>query len=156
VEKSVILEITVSPSVRGTHLLEAELEAGMTAERTMNILIVDDYSSMLRLLRNLLQQLGFTNVFDATDGEKALEIMRENDVGLVISDWNMEPMNGFQLLREMRADSGLKDIPFIMVTAEGSSSNVIAAKDAGVTNFIVKPFNAETLRSKMVSIFGEF
>lgn len=128
----------------------------MTAERTMNILIVDDYSSMLRLLRNLLQQLGFTNVFDATDGEKALEIMRENDVGLVISDWNMEPMNGFQLLREMRADSGLKDIPFIMVTAEGSSSNVIAAKDAGVTNFIVKPFNAETLRSKMVSIFGEF
>jgi len=128
----------------------------MAAGRTMKILIVDDYTAMLRLLRNLLHQLGFSRVFEAADGVEALEILRSEEIGLVISDWNMDRMSGIEFLREMRADDTLKDIPFIMITAEGSSANVIEAREAGVTNFIVKPFTVETLRAKMVSVLGTF
>jgi two-component system chemotaxis response regulator CheY len=122
----------------------------------MNILIVDDYKTMLRIIRNLLRQLGFVNIEEATDGSMALQMLRGGNFGLVISDWNMEPMTGLQLLREVRADAKLKGTPFIMVTAESKSENVIAAKEAGVSNYIVKPFNAETLQAKMVSVLGEF
>jgi two-component system chemotaxis response regulator CheY len=122
----------------------------------MSILIVDDYKTMLRIIRNLLKQLGFDNVDEASDGATALQRLREKDFGLVISDWNMEPMTGLQLLREVRADPKLKATPFIMVTAESKTENVIAAKEAGVSNYIVKPFNAETLQGKMVSVLGEF
>ena len=128
----------------------------MAVDKEMNVLIVDDYNTMLRIMRNLLKQLNFTNVIDAIDGTEALKVLREETVGLVISDWNMEPMTGIQLLREVRGDDGLKHIPFIMITAESKSENVIAAKEAGVSNYIVKPFNAETLKSKMVSVLGEF
>jgi two-component system chemotaxis response regulator CheY len=122
----------------------------------MNILIVDDYKTMLRIIRNLLNQLGFDHVDEATDGAMALTKLRQNHFGLVISDWNMEPMTGLQLLKEVRADLKLQATPFIMVTAESKTDNVIAAKAAGVTNYIVKPFNADTLKQKLVAVFGEF
>ncbi|MGE5514242.1 MAG: response regulator [Bacteroidota bacterium] len=128
----------------------------MAVDKNMNVLIVDDYKTMLRIIRNLLKQLGFNNVDEATDGSMALQMLRVGNYGLVISDWNMEPMTGLQLLREVRADARLKSIPFIMVTAESKSENVIAAKEAGVSNYIVKPFNAETLKTKMSSVLGDF
>ena len=128
----------------------------MAVDKNLNVLIVDDYKTMLRIVRNLLKQLGFNNVDEATDGSMALQMLRVGNYGLIISDWNMEPMTGLQLLREVRADAKLKDIPFIMVTAESKSENVIAAKQAVVSNYIVKPFNAETLKAKMVSVIGEF
>jgi two-component system chemotaxis response regulator CheY len=128
----------------------------MSVDKNMNVLIVDDYKTMLRIIRNLLRQLGFVNIDEATDGSMALQMMRGANYGLVISDWNMEPMTGLQLLREVRSDAKLKNTPFIMVTAESKSENVIAAKEAGVSNYIVKPFNAETLQAKMVSVLGEF
>ncbi len=128
----------------------------MAVNLDMKVLIVDDYRTMLRILRNLLRQLNFSNVDEATDGSAALEKLREGNYGLVISDWNMEPMTGIQLLREVRADEKLKSIPFIMVTAESKPENVIAAKQAGVSNYIVKPFNAETLKAKIASVLGNF
>lgn len=128
----------------------------MAVDMNMNILIVDDYKTMLRIIENLLKQLGFKNVQQATDGSMALRMMREASFGLVISDWNMEPMTGLQLLKEVRADEKLKGVPFIMVTAESKTENVIAAKEAGVNNYIVKPFNAETLKQKIVSVLGQF
>jgi two-component system chemotaxis response regulator CheY len=126
----------------------------MPVDMQMNILIVDDYKTMLRIIRNLLKQLGFNNVDEATDGSMALQKLRDKDYGLVISDWNMEPMTGIQLLREVRADAKLKALPFIMITAESKTENVIAAKAAGVNNYIVKPFNAATLKIKLASVIG--
>jgi len=128
----------------------------LPVDKNMSILIVDDYKTMLRIIRNLLKQLGFDNVDEASDGSSALQRLRDKGYGLVISDWNMEPMTGLQLLREVRNDAGLKHIPFVMVTAESKTENVIAAKEAGVTNYIVKPFNAETLKQKLVAVFGDF
>ncbi len=128
----------------------------MAVDRAMSILIVDDYKTMVRIISNLLKQLGFSNVDEANDGSSALEKLRDRDYGLVISDWNMEPMTGLQLLKEVRADTKLKQTPFIMVTAESKTDNVVAAKQAGVNNYIVKPFNADTLKTKMASVIGEF
>ena len=128
----------------------------MAVKKDMAILVVDDYKTMLRIIRNLLKQLDFNNVDEATDGSEALKKLREKDYGLVISDWNMEPMTGLQLVREVRSDKKLKKLPFIMVTAESKTDNVVAAKEAGVSNYIVKPFNAETLRQKLASVLGDF
>ncbi len=128
----------------------------MAIDTSMSVLIVDDYKTMLRIIRNLLKQLGFDNVDEATDGAQALEKMRAKKYGLVISDWNMEPMTGYELLKEVRADAHMKDTPFIMVTAESKTDNVIAAKKAGVNNYIVKPFNAATLKTKIEAVLGEF
>lgn len=128
----------------------------MSVDMNMSILIVDDYKTMLRIIRNLLKQLGFSNVDEATDGSMALQRLRDKDYGLVISDWNMEPMTGIQLLREVRADTRLKTLPFIMITAESKTENVIAAKEAGVNNYIVKPFNAATLKIKLSTVLGNF
>ena len=129
----------------------------MAVDKNMHVLIVDDYKTMLRIIRNLLKQLGFNNVTDATDGSAALAKLREKgDFGLVISDWNMEPMTGLQLLKEVRADAKLKSLPFIMITAESKTENVMAARQAGVSNYIVKPFNAETLKQKLTSVLGPF
>jgi two-component system chemotaxis response regulator CheY len=110
---------------------------------------------MIRITHNLLQQLGFEQVDDANDGSTALAKLRRRDYGLVISDWNMEPMTGFALLQEMRSDPSLAEIPFIMLTAESKTENVIAAKKAGVSNYIVKPFNAQTLKNKIDAVFSE-
>ncbi|MEM7169545.1 MAG: response regulator [Pseudomonadota bacterium] len=128
----------------------------MSVDKNIPILIVDDYKTMLRIIRNLLKQLDFNNVDEATDGSMALQKLREKNYGLVISDWNMEPMSGMQLLTEVRADLKLKDLPFIMVTAESKTENVVAAKQAGVNNYIVKPFNAATLKSKLSAVLGNF
>lgn len=128
----------------------------MAVDMSMPILIVDDYKTMLRIIRNLLKQLGFENVDEATDGSMALQKLRQKQYELVISDWNMEPMSGLQLLKEVRADAKLKDVPFIMVTAESKKENVVAARQAGVTNYIVKPFNAATLKTKLVAVLGNF
>ena len=122
----------------------------------MSILIVDDYKTMLRIIRNLLKQLGFNNVDEATDGCAALQKLRAKEYGLVISDWNMEPMSGIDLLKEVRADNKLQGLPFIMITAESKTENVVAAKEAGVNNYIVKPFNAATLKEKLSSVIGDF
>jgi two-component system chemotaxis response regulator CheY len=127
----------------------------MALDPSMPVLVVDDYSTMVRIIRNLLRQLGFADVDDARDGVSALEKMHARRYGLVISDWNMEPMSGFDLLRQVRSDPGLGDVPFIMVTADSKTENVIAAKKAGVNNYIVKPFNAQTLKSKIEAVFAE-
>ena len=126
----------------------------MPIDRSINVLIVDDYKTMLRIIRNLLKQIEFNNVEEATDGADAMVKLRTGNFGLVISDWNMAPMSGLQLLQEMRADIRLKSTPFIMVTAESKVENVVAAKQAGVSNYIVKPFNAETLREKIEKVLG--
>ncbi len=126
----------------------------MAIDKAMNVLIVDDYKTMLRIIRNLLKQIDFNNVEEATDGVDALAKMRCNNFGLVISDWNMAPMTGLQLLQEVRADARLKQTPFIMITAESKTENVVAAKQAGVSNYIVKPFNAETLKEKIEKVLG--
>ena len=131
------------------------VEKTMAVDTSMPVLVVDDYKTMIRIIRNLLKQLGFVNVDEASDGSAALNMMREKNYGLVISDWNMEPMTGYELLREVRADDVLSRTPFIMVTAESKTDNVIAAKKAGVNNYIVKPFNAATLKSKIDAIFGQ-
>ena len=127
----------------------------MAIDMSMPILVVDDYNTMIRIIRNLLKQLGFEDVDDASDGSAALGKMREKKYGLVISDWNMAPMTGFELLQKVRADAELNALPFIMITAEAKTENVVAAKQAGVNNYIVKPFNAETLRSKIAAVLGE-
>jgi two-component system chemotaxis response regulator CheY len=126
----------------------------MTMEKSLNVLIVDDYKTMLRIIRNLLKQIDINNVEEATDGAEALAKLRAGSFGLVISDWNMLPMSGLQLLQEVRADARLKSLPFIMITAESKAENVVAAKRAGVSNYIVKPFNAETLRDKISKVLG--
>lgn len=126
----------------------------MTVDRNMQILIVDDYKTMLRIIRNLLRQLEFQNIDEATDGGEALQKLQQRGYDLIISDWNMEPMTGLQLLREVRRCDRLRHIPFIMVTAESKTENVIAAKQAGVSNYIVKPFNAETLKAKLSTVLG--
>lgn len=128
----------------------------MAVDLSMPVLVVDDYKTMIRIVRNLLTQLGFRNIEEATDGKSALDKMRTAKFGLVISDWNMEPMTGYELLKEVRADPNLKATPFIMVTAESKTENVIAAKQAGVNNYIVKPFNAQTLKGKLTAVLGEF
>ena len=128
----------------------------MAVDMNMNVLIVDDYKTMLRIIENLLKQLGFKNVIQATDGSEAIKKLRDAPVGLVISDWNMQPMTGLQLLKEVRADEKLRTTPFIMITAESKTENVVAAKEAGVNNYIVKPFNAETLKTKIVAVLGSF
>lgn len=127
----------------------------MAIDATMPILIVDDYATMIRIIRNLLKQLGFDNVDDAADGTQALEMIQNRKYGLVISDWNMEPMTGYELLKHVRAAGETARLPFIMVTAESKTENVIAAKKAGVSNYIVKPFNAQTLKGKIDAVFGE-
>jgi two-component system, chemotaxis family, chemotaxis protein CheY len=127
----------------------------MELDLSMPILVVDDYNTMIRIIRNLLKQLGFEDVDDASDGSSALSKMRSKHYGLVISDWNMEPMTGYDLLREIRCDPNLARTPFIMVTAESKTDNVIAAKKAGVNNYIVKPFNAQTLKAKIETVFAQ-
>ena len=126
----------------------------MAYDMSMQVLVVDDYNAIIRIIRNLLKQLGFENVDDASDGSMALSKMRGKKYGLVISDWNMEPMNGYELLCAIRADSNLTTTPFIMITAESKTENVIEAKKAGVNNYIVKPFNAATLMTKIDAVFS--
>ena len=129
----------------------------MAVDMNMNILIVEDFKSMRRIINQLLKQLGFSNVDEAEDGSSALEKIKAKSYGLVISDWNMEPMSGLEMLKQIRAsEEAYKNVPVIMITAESKTENVIAAKQAGVNNYIVKPFNAETLKTKMSAVIGDF
>jgi len=126
----------------------------MAVSQTMPILIVDDYNTMIRILRNLLRQLGFSNIDEASDGRTALTKMRTKDYQLVISDWNMEPMTGMELLQRVRADDKLKPVPFVMVTNEEAASN--AANRAGANSYLIKPFTAQTLKNKLIGVLGAF
>ena len=125
----------------------------MVEYSSMKVLIVDDYRTMLRIIRNLLKQIGFSDIDEATDGEDALTKVNGKQYDLIISDWNMEPMSGLEFLKKVREMPNYKEIPFVMVTAESKTENVIIAKKAGVTNYIVKPFNADTLKGKIDGCF---
>ncbi len=115
----------------------------------MRIMVIDDFSTMRRIVKNILKQLGYTEIEEAEDGEHALSKLREKPVQFIISDWNMPKMDGLELLKSVRNDSQLKEIPFLMVTAESEKENIMAAIGAGVSNYIVKPFTAEILKEKM-------
>ncbi len=128
----------------------------MSVDKQMPILVVDDYNTMRRIIRGLLEQLGFGNIDEANDGEMALAKMEDKEYKLIISDWNMEPMSGLELLKTIRATEKTAKLPFIMVTAETKVDNVIVAKNAGVNNYIVKPFNAATLKTKLSAVIGNF
>ena len=125
----------------------------MPADPNMKILIVDDMSTMRRIVTNIMKQLGFANVEEAENGQEALDKLKAESFGFVISDWNMPVMNGIELLRAIRADDKLKAIPVLMVTAEAQKQNLVEAIQAGVSNYIVKPFTAEVLQEKMNKIF---
>ena len=127
----------------------------MAVDKSMNILVVDDYKSMIRIVRGLLNQLGFYNVDEALDGPTALALIRSKTYGLVLSDWNMQPMTGLELLKEVRAEERTKSLPFVMVTAEAKAENVVAARQAGVNNYVIKPFTLAVLKLKLTSVLGE-
>ena len=126
----------------------------MAVDPSMPVLVVDDHGTTVRIICKLLWQLGFVDVDDASDGNTALNKLRAKHYGLVISDWNMELMTGFDLLREVRSDPVLKRTPFILVTAESKTENVVSAKKAGVDNYILKPFDARVLKAKIDSVFA--
>lgn len=125
----------------------------MPADPNMKIMVVDDMSTMRRIVRNILKQLGFANVEEAENGKEALDKMKQAPYGFVVSDWNMPVMSGIELLKAIRADGSLKDIPVLMVTAEAQKENIVEAVQAGVSNYIVKPFTAEIMQEKMAKIF---
>ena len=122
-------------------------------DQNMKILTVDDFSTMRRIIRNMLRQLGYTNIVEAEDGAEALSLLQREKMDFVISDWNMPNMNGLDLLKAIRADENLKPIPVLLVTAEALKENVVEAVKAGVNNYVVKPFTAETLKEKIDAIF---
>lgn len=122
---------------------------------SMKILIVDDFATMRRIMKNILKQIGFSNIVEADDGTTALEELKKTPVDLIISDWNMPKMTGLELLKNVRSMDDLKDVPFLMVTAEAQKQNVIDAVQAGVTNYVVKPFTAEAISEKLEKIFGK-
>ncbi|MEA2108053.1 MAG: chemotaxis response regulator CheY [Pseudomonadota bacterium] len=121
----------------------------------MKILVVDDFSTMRRIIKNILRQLGFTNVQEADDGVTAWPKIQSEPFDLIVTDWNMPKMSGLELLKAIRGDEDLKDLPVLMVTAEALKENIIEAVKAGVSNYIVKPFTAETMQEKLNKIFGE-
>lgn len=125
----------------------------MPANKEMPILVVDDFSTMRRIVRNILRQLGYTNIIEADDGTSAMTKLKSEKIEFVITDWNMPKMTGMELLKEIRADERLKSIPVLMVTAEALQENIIAAVKAGVNNYIIKPFDAKTLSEKINKIF---
>ncbi|MBW1730408.1 MAG: chemotaxis response regulator CheY [Deltaproteobacteria bacterium] len=120
----------------------------------MTVLVVDDFATMRRIIKGVLKDLGFKNVIEAENGKVALSELKKEEIGLVIADWNMPEMTGIDLLKALRSDDRFKELPFIMVTAEGQKANVIEAVKAGVTNYIVKPFTPDTLKQKLEAIFG--
>lgn len=126
----------------------------MSYDPGMRVLVVDDFSTMRRIIKNILRQLGFTNIVEADDGTTAWEILNKDKIEFIISDWNMPQMTGIQLLRKVRASEEFGDLPFLMVTAEAQQENIIEAAQARVSNYIVKPFTAEVLKQKIDKIFA--
>ena len=127
----------------------------MNLDKNMKILVVDDFSTMRRIVKNILRQLNFVNIIESDDGSTALDVLQREKIDLVISDWNMPKMTGLELLKVLKADDALKHIPFLMVTAEAQQENIIEAVKSGVSNYIVKPFTAETLSQKINQIFSK-
>ncbi|MDA8053112.1 MAG: chemotaxis response regulator CheY [Deltaproteobacteria bacterium] len=127
----------------------------MALDLSMKILVVDDFSTMRRIIKNILKQIGFANVDEAENGQVALSKIADGNYDFVISDWNMPEINGIELLKSVRANETTKDLPFLMVTAEAKKENVVEAVKAGVNNYIVKPFTAETLQEKISKIFPD-
>lgn len=127
----------------------------MVVDKTMSVLVVDDYKSMIRIVRGMLAQLGFNNVDEATCGPSALALIANKDYGLILSDWNMAPMTGLELLQRVRAEPRMQKTPFLMVTAEAKAENVIAARRAGVSNYVIKPFTTAVLKQKLSTVLGE-
>lgn len=125
----------------------------MGFDTSIKVMVIDDFATMRRIVKGVLKQLGFTNIIEAEDGDIALKELRKEKVGLIVSDWNMPNMTGLDLLKAVRSDNMLKDIPFLMVTAEGQKENVVQAVQAGVSNYIVKPFTPETFSAKLEKIF---
>lgn len=126
----------------------------MAANKDMRILIVDDFSTMRRIVKNILRQLGYNNVVEADDGTTALVKLKAEKIDFVVTDWNMPKMSGMELLKEIRGTDSMKDIPVLMVTAEALQENIVAAIKAGVSNYVVKPFDAATMADKIDKIFG--
>jgi two-component system chemotaxis response regulator CheY len=126
----------------------------MPIDPNIKILIVDDFSTMRKIIRNILTQLGFKNILEADDGTTAIEILKKEKVDLIISDWNMPKMSGLELLKAVRSDENLKDVPFVMVTAEAQKENILEAIKYKVNQYIVKPFTPETLKEKLEKVFG--
>jgi len=126
----------------------------MALDTSIKVLVVDDFATMRRIVKGVLKQLGFKDIIEADDGTTALNELKKEKVGLIVSDWNMPKMTGLDLLKKVRGDEQLKEIPFIMVTAEGQKENVIEAVKAGVSNYIVKPFTPETLSEKLEKVFN--
>lgn len=126
----------------------------MAVDKSIAVLVVDDYRSMTRIMRNMLAQLGFMQVDEAASGEAALAMIRDRNYGLILSDWNMEPMSGLELLRQVRSEARTADTPFVMVTAEAKAENVIAARQSGVSNYVIKPFTLAVLRQKLSAVLG--
>ena len=125
----------------------------MSLDLTMPVLVVDDYRTMARIMRMLLQKVGFQHVDESTDGADALAKMKERKYGLVISDWNMAPTTGYELLQQAKADEGLRETPFLMVSADLDPENVVAARKAGASGYVVKPFDAQILKARIESLF---
>ncbi|BCB60603.1 MULTISPECIES: chemotaxis response regulator CheY [Halomonadaceae] len=123
------------------------------ADKNMSFLVVDDFPTMRRIVRSLLKELGFTNVDEAEDGQDALNKLRAGNFEFVVSDWNMPNLDGLEMLKEIRQDDALKDLPVLMVTAEAKKENIIAAAQAGANGYVVKPFTAATLEEKLNKIF---
>jgi two-component system chemotaxis response regulator CheY len=121
----------------------------------MKVLVVDDFATMRRIVKNVLKQLGFSDILEADDGSTALDVIKQNKIDLIVSDWNMPKMTGLDLLKTVRGDESTKEIPFLMVTAEAQKENVLQAVQAGVSNYIVKPFTAEGVKEKLTQIFGK-
>jgi len=128
-------------------------EAIMAINKNMRILVVDDFSTMRRIIKNILRQLGFSNIVEADDGTTAWEVLNKDKIDFIVSDWNMPKMTGIELLRKVRASEEFADLPFLMVTAEAQQENIIEAVQAKVSNYIVKPFTADTLQKKIEKIF---
>jgi two-component system chemotaxis response regulator CheY len=122
---------------------------------SMKVLVVDDFATMRRILKNVLRQIGFTKIIEADDGSTALAVLKNDNVDLILSDWNMPKVSGLELLKSIRSDESMKDLPFLMVTAEGQKDSVIRAVQAGVSNYIVKPFTADTIKEKLEQIFDK-
>jgi two-component system chemotaxis response regulator CheY len=120
----------------------------------MKVMIVDDFATMRRILRNILKQIGFKNIIEAEDGKHALKELKKEKVDLIMCDWNMPEMPGIELLKNVRSDDELKKIPFVMVTAEAQKDNILEAVKSGVSNYVVKPFTAETITEKLNKVFG--
>ena len=121
---------------------------------SMNVLIVDDFATMRRILKNIIRQIGFSNIAEAENGKNALKLLKSEPIDLVLCDWNMPEMAGIDLLNAVRGDAQLKSMPFVMVTAEAQKENILEAVKAGVSSYIVKPFTAETVEEKLKKVFS--